>query len=575
MSRGPVVGIDLGTTNSLVAIVDGAGVRILPNALGEDLTPSAVSADEGELLVGAAAQARAATHPEVTAVSFKRDMGTDRRFEIASRSFRPQELSGMVLASLKRDAEAALGQAVEEAVITVPAYFNETQRQATREAGEIAGFRVERLLNEPTAAAIAYGLHSRDREFRAVVLDLGGGTFDVTVLEIMEGVIEIQASAGDSRLGGDDFTRALAEALLEHQPDDVAAGIRRHPLAWSRVLAACERAKAALSAEASVEIALPDLPVGAGRYADIVQNLSREEAETLWEPLLERMKIPTRGALRDAGLAPRDCGEVLLVGGATRMPCVRRFAATLFQRMPSCHPQPERVVALGAALQAGLKSGSSAVEDLVVTDIAPFSLGIAIATEGAGYQMPGTFSPILERGTVIPISRSRPYTTAADGQTEILIEVYQGEHSLCRDNIKLGELRIDGIPPAPAGAEAVDIRFTYDLNALLEVEATLRSTGEKRTLLLSGSPGRLTPEQLEEAQRAMARLKFHPRDALPNTTALARAEALFAELRGADRERLAAAMAAFRGALESQDQELIREQRSLLDAVVGSLRGGV
>jgi molecular chaperone HscC len=567
---GPIVGIDLGTTYSLVAVVQAGAPVILPNALGELLTPSAVSVrEDATVLVGAPALARATTHPQATALAFKRDMGTARVFDLLGMRLTPQELSAFVLGALKRDAEAELGVPVTEAVVTVPAYFDDLQRQATRAAAEIAGLKVERLLNEPTAAAIAYGLHERHRELRAVVLDLGGGTFDVTVLEIMEGVIEIQSSAGDSRLGGEDFTAVLAAWAAAQVPGfdlDTA-----EPLGPARLRAACEAAKRRLATAAEDRILLPQLQLAGGRLLDVEIPLPRALAEELWQGLLERIRPPVLRALGDAKVSPRDIDEVLLVGGATRMPCMIRMVAQLFGRMPQRSLPPDEAVALGAALQAGLKQGERSLQDLVVTDVAPFSMGIETASRWGGQQINGVFTPILERGTVIPASRVRSFVTMQDNQSAIDLAVYQGEHPHCRDNRLLGRYLMRNLPPAPAGREGVEVRFTYNLDGLLEVEMTVLSSGLTESFVLERTPGRLTPEEIGQARRQMLRLKFHPREALPNVTALARADALFVELTGEAREELGAAISIFRAALESQDPAAIDATRGNLNAIV--LRG--
>jgi molecular chaperone HscC len=497
-------------------------------------------------------------------------MGTDRTIALADRTFRPQELSALVLAQLKRDAEGALGRAVDEAVVTVPAYFGDAQRQATRDAGAIAGLTVERIINEPTAAALAYGLHERHRELRAVVLDLGGGTFDVTVLEILEGVVEIQASAGDTRLGGDDFDDALVDLVAARLDAGDKRDVRRDPRARARLKEACELAKKRLSESASAQVALYQLPVDGGAL-DVELAIARADAEAAWAPLLDRMRRPIERALRDAGARPEQIDEVLLVGGSTRMPCVAKLSAQLFGRLPLRALPPDEAVALGAAVQAGLKSGNAALGDMIITDVAPFSLGVSSGRKLGRQVVSGLFSPIIERGTVIPTSREEVFSTLEDGQTVITFGVYQGEHSLVRDNKKLGEYTIRGLDPRPAGGHQIAVRFTYDLNGILEVDIT-DSAGKTHTLVIEGSPGRLTPAQIAEARKAMQRLKFHAREALPNATVVARAEALYVELTGDARAALGDALSAFRLALETQDEGRIAPARAELAALLDQLR---
>lgn len=573
MSTGAVIGIDLGTTNSLVAVLEGGAPRVLPNALGELLTPSAVAVDGGRLVVGAAALARATTAPASVARWFKRDMGTDRAIELGELTFRAEQLSALVLRQLKEDAEVALGTPVREAVVTVPAYFGELQRRATRTAAELAGLHVERIINEPTAAALAYGLHQRDREFSAVVLDLGGGTFDVTVLEVMEGVVEIRSSAGDARLGGEDFADALA-ALLSARVADAHSAAPAPGVGEARLRAAAERLKRDLSGRDRARLALPDLELADGGRADVEIELARAEAELAFVPLLARLELPIARALRDASVDARSIDEVLLVGGATRMSCVRSLAARLFGKLPQQHLPPDEAVAFGAAVQAGLKAGDAALGDLVVTDVAPFSMGIEVSSAAHGRQVSGMFSPILERGTVLPASRVETYVTASDGQSQIDVKVYQGEHALCRQNTLLGQYLLKGIPPKPAGEEPVEVRFTYDLNGLLEVEMTISSSKKTGVLVIEPGQGRMSQKQIEQARKQMKSLKLHPRDALPNLTALARADALYVELSGAEREELGAFIARFRAALETQDRRVIDEARATLIHLVSARRGG-
>jgi molecular chaperone HscC len=396
------------------------------------------------------------------------------------------------------------------------------------------------------------------------VLDLGGGTFDVTVLEIVEGVVEIQSSAGDARLGGEDFDAALADRFARRAMQQHGHDLRRDPRAWARLREAAEGAKKRLTDIESAGVALVDLPLGNGRTANLELTVSRDEAEEAWAELLDRVRAPIQRALRDASVAADKIDEVLLVGGSTRMPCIARLAAQMFGRLPLRKLPPDEAVAMGAAVQAALKSGDAAVEDMVVTDVAPFTMGIASATRMGSQQVSGLFSPILERGTVIPASRVERYQTMGDMQREILIEVYQGEHSLCRDNTKLGEYHVRGLVPRPSGEESVDVRFTYDLNGILEVETTIVSSGKKEVLVIEKSPGRMTAAQIKAAREAMGRLKLHPRDALPNTAALARADALYVELSGPAREELGHAIASLHAALETQDEKEIAPRRERL-----------
>ena len=573
MTEKRIVGIDLGTTYSLVSVMQAGHPIVLPNAIGELLTPSAVSvADDGTVLVGAPARARATTHPAQTALAFKRDMGTDRVYELGKKRMKPQELSALVLGALRRDAEAALGGPLDEAVVTVPAYFGDAQRQATRDAAEIAGLRVERIINEPTAAALAYGLHERGRELRAVVLDLGGGTFDVTVLEIIEGVVEIQSSAGDARLGGEDFDDALSTAIAARLRAERNVDVLATPIGRARLREASEQAKRRLSERDATTLALVDLPV-AGGVVEVELALSRTDAEAAWGPIVERMRAPVMRALRDASLSPDKIDEVLLVGGSTRMPCVSRFAAQIFGRLPLRKLPPDEAVAMGAAVQAALKANDASVEDMVVTDVAPFTLGISTVSHLGRHAATGVFTPILERGTVIPASRVERFHTIEDNQTEILVEIFQGEHAACADNQKLGELKVSGLPKGPAAEQAIDVRFTYDLNGILEVETTVVATKKKHELVLERTSGRMTRAQIEDARKAMARLKIHPRDTLPNATALARADALHVELTGDARYLLAQAIAVFRATLDRQDPRAIEEMRGQLNALVARLRG--
>lgn len=560
-----VVGIDLGTTFSLVACIEGGRPRLIPNVLGERLTPSVVGLDDrGEIIVGASAVARRVTHPQLTASLFKRSMGTKDEYTLGSRKFRPEELSAFILRSLREDAERHLGRSIDEAIVTVPAYFGELQRAATKDACAIAGLHVERIINEPTAAALAFGLEHQERELRAIVLDLGGGTFDVTVLEILEGVVEIQATAGDTRLGGEDFTEALVEDLR-------ARLIAAHPGAEggllpetrARLRRAAETAKRTLSANDSASISLTGLEGRRCGPFELAVELERTDVERLWGTLLGRIGPSIWRALSDAKVSPSAIDEVLLVGGATRLPCVRALAREIFGPREFHEIQPDEAVVQGAAIQASLKAGDRAVGDLVVTDVAPFTLGIEVSKKVGSRYIGGNFLPVIERGTVLPASRAQTIEPVEPGQRFIQLEIYQGEHFEAAKNQKLGTFRVPDLPKGD-GSPSVDVRFTYDLNGLLEIDVEVLSTGRKHSFVVEKSGKNLTKQEIEAARARMRTLKFHPREALPNVTAMARAEALYVELRGEGREILSEPLAFFRAALESQDPEKIAAARNLL-----------
>jgi molecular chaperone HscC len=396
-----------------------------------------------------------------------------------------------------------------------------------------------------------------------VVLDLGGGTFDVTVREVLEGVIEIQSSAGDTRLGGEDFLTAIVDHAVERLERERGVRVGNAPLARARLREACEAVKRRLSHETEAKLVLPDFPAASGNV-DVELPLVRSDVEQLFSPLLERMATPIRRALRDAEQRPERIDEVLLVGGATRMPCVARLASQIFGRLALRALPPDEAVALGAAVQVAMKAGDAAVADMVVTDIAPFSLGIASGTEIGGALVDGLFSPILERGTVLPASRVKSFSTLSDSQRQLLLEVYQGEHSLCSENQKIGHFLLKGIPPRPRGMESVEVRFSYDMNGVLDIDATIVSTKKTATFTIERTPGRLSKSEIAETRERLLRLKFHPRESLPNVTALARADALYAELLAGDRAVLGRAIAAFRVALEAQDAGVIEESRQSL-----------
>jgi len=554
MSTGdsPLLGIDLGTTNSLIAVWRDGRAELIPNALGDVLTPSAVSLDEdGSILVGAAARARLTTHPLRSVAAFKRFMGSDKRFTLGDRQFTPEELSALVLGSLKADAEAYLGVPVSAAVISVPAYFSDEQRKRTVFAAELAGLRVERLINEPTAAAMAYGLHEQQFE-RTLIFDLGGGTFDVTVLEYALPLIEVHASTGDNFLGGEDFTEALLKACLGDW------GLSRSELDGQAL--------------ASLEDALEQLK---RRLAEGPQTLDWNgrqwqlddaRAQQIWAPLLARLRQPIEQALRDARLNPRDLDSLVLVGGATRMSVVQQLVATLFGRLPYRHLDPDTIVALGAAAQAACKARDQAIEEIILTDVCPYTLGISSRRSD---EQPGAFSPIIERNTVIPASRVQRYYTTHAQQEYIRIEVYQGERPWVRDNIFVDAFEVKLTQTGQV--QALDVRFSYDINGLLEVDVTLES-GQRHGHVIDRSPTGLSAEARAASQARLASLKIHPRDTLHNRTLLARLERAWMQTLGTEREQIGQWLDEFQSVLGAQQEQPITAARQRLEQALDALR---
>jgi molecular chaperone HscC len=560
----PIIGIDLGTTNSAAAYLADDGPRLIPNALGGALTPSVVGLDpDGKLLVGPAARELQVTHPERCAGLFKRHVGSDWTADVAGREFSPEELSSLVLASLRADAEAHFGQPVTRAVVTVPAYFNDRQRQATLAAGKIAGLHVERLLNEPTAAALAYGFHEAKEDKVLLIFDLGGGTFDVSVVELFEGSLEVRSSAGESFLGGEDFTRTLAARVLEARGLVFERTELEAPRLVSRLVRQCEIAKVRLSREGSAAVRVPDrkgdLPDGSPEV-----TVTREQFQKWTGHILARIELPIRRALGDAKLTREQVDEVILVGGATRMPQVVERVTRLLGKPPQRRLNPDEVVARGAAVQAALFARAAGVEDLVVTDVAPFTLGVEICKQFGHERRVGYFLPVIERNTTIPVSRVQRVGTVEPNQTSVTVKVYQGEGRRVEDNLCLGEFEVTGIPRGPAG-QSVDVRFTYDLNGVLEVEATVVETQRKVNHIITRHAKGLTGDQVQAAVRAMEKLKSHPREEAANRFLLRRAERAYQELASDAREILGQLLDGFESALGLQDAGAIERHRAALE----------
>ena len=562
-----IIGIDLGTTHSLAGVMTEQGPTLVPNALGEVLTPSVVGlGDDGSLLVGAAAHERLHSHPHLTAATFKRHMGSDRELTLGERRFRPEELSALVIKSLIHDVEAHTGATVTEAVISVPAYFSDAQRKATRNAATLAGIRVERLINEPTAAALAYGLDQRDAESRFLVVDLGGGTFDVSVLELFDGVVEVHATAGDNFLGGEDFIDLMAGMALADlgladsklSPGDRA--ILRHRL---------ETLKKRLSRESEAEV---DLPLHGNTHR---WRLSQDRLFEAARPLIERMRAPIERAMRDARLTPAQVDEVVIVGGASRMPMVARMVSTLLGRLPLRHLNPDEAIGLGATVMAGLKSRHATLEETVITDVCPYTLGIEVAHEGAEGLLHGNFQPLIERNTTIPASRERTFTPLRAHQRELELRVFQGESPRVANNILLGTLKLE-LPPFDHPQQMpVVVRFTYDVNGLLEVEATLPAIRRGKRLVIEQNPGLLSPAEIEARLKALSALKLHPREQQANLALISRAERLYEEFLGDTRQDIMTALLSFRTILESQDEDRIRHARQQFSQWLAGFGGTV
>jgi len=552
-----IVGIDLGTSNSLVSVWQEGRSVLIPNALGEFLTPSVVGfADTGEILVGRAARERLVTHPEKTAAAFKRYMGTDRRILIGRREFRVEELSALVLRSLKSDAEAFLGEAVHDAIITVPAYFNDAQRKATKAAGQLAGLKVERLLTEPTAAALAYGFAGVDEEQVILVVDLGGGTLDVSLLHSFEGIMEVKATAGDIWLGGEDFVDAIARAFRRDMGKQRSIPKPSESAKFEGMLRnQCERAKHKLS-----EVTDAEIVVLLGEET-LSWPITRDTFELLSESLLVRLRTPIERAIRDARIPPESISRIVFAGGATRMPMFRRLISRLFRQFPLQHISPDEVVARGAATRAGMVERGQGLEEHVMTDVSPFTLGVEVASRhGEGMVVDGLFLPIIERNAVIPTSRSHVLVTLQNYQTVLDLKIYQGESRFVRDNVFLGGLKLS-VPSAPAGQEKVDVRFTYDTSGLLEVDATALSTKTRESLVIEGNPGVLSPEQIKARLASLAALKIHPRDEAQNIAIFERGKRLYEEHLGTPRAAIGAALDAFSAVLERQNPQEIAEAR--------------
>ncbi|MCM3237057.1 molecular chaperone DnaK [Heyndrickxia oleronia] len=565
-----IIGIDLGTTNSCVAVLEGGEPKVIPNPEGNRTTPSVVSFKNGERQVGEVAKRQAITNPN-TIISVKRHMGTNHKEVIEGKEYTPQEVSAMILQYLKSYAEEYLGETVDKAVITVPAYFNDAERQATKDAGKIAGLEVERIINEPTAAALAYGLDKMDQDQTILVYDLGGGTFDVSILELGDGVFEVRATAGDNKLGGDDFDQVIMDYLVAEFKKENGIDLSKDKMAMQRLKDAAEKAKKDLSGVTSTQISLPFITAGEAGPLHLEVNLTRAKFDEISADLVERTMGPTRRAMQDAGLSPSEIDKVILVGGSTRIPAVQEAIRKETGKDPHKGVNPDEVVAMGAAIQGGVLTGD--VKDVVLLDVTPLSLGIE--TMGA------VFTKLIDRNTTIPTSKSQVFSTAADNQTAVDIHVLQGERPMAADNKTLGRFQLSDIPPAPRGIPQIEVTFDIDKNGIVNVSAKDLGTGKQQNITIKSSSGlsdeeidRMVKEAEENAEADKQRKDEvelrNEADQLVFTT-----EKTLKDLEGkveeAEVKKAEEAKDALKAAIEKNDLTEIREKKDALQEIVQNL----
>ncbi|GGG68395.1 Hsp70 family protein [Paenibacillus radicis (ex Gao et al. 2016)] len=550
----PIIGIDLGTTNSLVTCYLNDECVIIPNALGEKLTPSVVSVlDTGEIITGSPAKERLVTNPERSVAVFKRHMGMEKRYELGNYLFSPTELSALLLKALKADAESYLGMEVTEAVISVPAYFNDKQRRATKEAGHLAGLKVDRLINEPSAAAVAYGLNQDGEEKKLLIFDLGGGTFDVSVLDMYDQVMEIRAVAGDNFMGGEDFDEILIQYFLEQHHLKLEDNRGK----WYAILK--KQAEACKMALTKAESAEMTCIINSQCYTT---QITAVEFEKLALNLLAKLKKPLQRALKDADISPEELDHVILVGGSTKMPVIRSFVARLFGKLPLSHLNPDEVVGVGAGIIAAMKERNESLREKVLTDVCPYTLGISVIGD--------RFVPIIERNTIIPYSKVDQFCNVYDDQTSITTPIFQGESRKASENLKLGEITVD-FPPAREGEAVIDVRFTYDINGILEVEVFSHTTKEKKAIIIKNSDTDLTEEEIKRRLKEIENLKIHPREDSKNQLLLARGERLFEEALSDQRMKIARELEEFEKVLDKQNPQDIKKAAFVFERFIRSI----
>ena len=560
-----LIGIDLGTTNSLAACYRDGEVQIIVNRLGKKITPSIVSIDENDhVLVGETAKEYGILHPERTASVFKRAMGTSKIFDLAQHSFSAEELSSFVLRSLKEDAEEFLKEKVDEAIISVPAYFNDKQRKATVRAGELAGLKVSRIINEPTASAIAYGIGEKGKSERCLVFDLGGGTFDVTVLEYYKNIMEVYAIAGDNFLGGEDFTEVLFEMFMER------TGLDRELISFRDLRYILKAAELCKCSFAESDAAVMNVTVSGKKYTESFQL---SEYEKRCAPLLEKLRKPIEKALSDARITLDDLDEILLTGGATRLPIIKDYVKRICGIDPVSIREPEQSVVLGAALQCAMKERDAQIEEVILTDVCPFTLGTEVVRDNGSFEIPGVYLPIIERNTVIPVSRKQTVYTARDNQQYVTIKILQGESRIAANNLFLGELTVE-VPIGPKGKEAIEVTYTYDIDALLEAEVKVLSTGVNKKVVIHDEEHEESESEKASRLKRLEYLKFNPREDEENMLVMLRADRVYEESLSDDREDIERHVEALQEALDEKNILKIEIAKKKLTELLDEIETG-
>lgn len=560
-----IIGIDLGTTNCLAAYFSEGEPKLIPNKQGEYLTPSIISVDdEDQLYVGSTARERKVKYPGQTVEVFKRSMGTEKQFSLGHRKMDAMTLSSIMLKSLKEDAERFLGEPVTEAIISVPAYFNELQRKATKDAGELAGLNVKRIINEPTAAALAYGVGKKDLDQVVLVFDLGGGTFDVSILEFCDDIVEVHAIAGNNYIGGEDFTQILVELFCKK------AGCEIEKLSGSEFAHIRNQCEAAKKEFAFSDNVLITCNLGGRTYST---GISINAYEAACQKLLEKMREPIERSLKDSSFKMADIDDIILVGGGTRLRIVKRFIIRLFGRFPNMSVNPDEAVALGAAIQCAMSQRDEFIKEVVLTDVCPFTLGTSILRKGSGkLEDQLLFCPIIERNTVIPVSRTDTFYTVEDNQTRIAVDVLQGESRFAKNNLLLGTVNMK-VPPAPAGQEAIRVTYTYDVNSLLEVKVRIESTGQEKTVILQQSALKISEEEAKARMKDLDYLKVLPWEQEINKQVIFRGERLYEENLGDTRIYIQELLSKFDAVLAKQNKKEIDEFRRELIHIFDEIEG--